>query len=69
MNSRHHQGIKNVGDGLKVTATAPDGVVECIESSKDDQIVAVQWHPENMEEKVMDPLFKAFAERVKRWMV
>lgn len=65
VNSRHHQGIKNVGDGLKVTATAPDGVVECIESSKDDQIVAVQWHPENMwqEHPEMRRLFEDFLAR------
>lgn len=65
VNSRHHQGIKNVGDGLKVTATAPDGVVECIESSKDDQIVAVQWHPENMwqEHPEMRCLFEDFLAR------
>ena len=66
MNSRHHQGIKKLGEGLKVTATAPDGVVECIESVKDNQIVAVQWHPENMwqEHPEMRRLFEDFLERV-----
>lgn len=40
--------IQTVAPSLKVTATAPDGVVEGLESRGDDQILAVQWHPENM---------------------
>ena len=66
VNSRHHQGMKKLGEGLKVTATAPDGVVECIESVKDNQIVAVQWHPENMwqEHPEMRRLFEDFLARV-----
>ncbi|GAK47299.1 glutamine amidotransferase [Secundilactobacillus oryzae JCM 18671] len=48
VNSRHHQLIQTVAPSLKVTATAPDGVVEGLESRGDDQILAVQWHPENM---------------------
>lgn len=66
VNSRHHQGIKKVGEGLKVTATAPDGVVEAIESADGNQIVAVQWHPENMwqEHPEMRKLFADFIGRV-----
>ncbi len=65
VNSRHHQGIKKVGEGMKVTAVAPDGVVECIETSCSDQIVAVQWHPENMwqEHPEMKKLFADFLDR------
>lgn len=48
VNSRHHQGARNIGTGLRVTATAQDGVVEAIESEDSDQLLAVQWHPENM---------------------
>lgn len=69
VNSRHREAIKKLADGLRVTARSRDGIVEATESVKNDLITTVQWHPENMEEKVMDPLFKAFAERVKRWMV
>ncbi|MDF7639293.1 gamma-glutamyl-gamma-aminobutyrate hydrolase family protein [Lactobacillus sp. ESL0791] len=47
VNSRHHEAVKKVGTGLHVTATAPDGVIEGIESD-DGLIVAVQWHPENL---------------------
>ena len=31
VNSRHHQAVRKVGDGLVVSATAPDGVVEAVE--------------------------------------
>jgi putative glutamine amidotransferase len=48
-NSLHHQGVDRVGDGLVVSAVAPDGVVEGIESADShDWIVAVQWHPEEL---------------------
>ena len=65
VNSRHHQGIKKVGEGLTVTAKAADGVVEAVETA-DGQIVAVQWHPENMwqEHAEMRRLFEDFISRV-----
>ena len=65
VNSRHHQGIKKVGEGLTVTAKAADGVVEAVETA-DGQIVAVQWHPENMwqEHAEMRRLFEDFIGRV-----
>lgn len=45
VNSLHHQAVKALGDGVVVTARAPDGLVEAIEG---DGIVGVQWHPERM---------------------
>ena len=47
VNTFHIQAIASVGDGLKVTASAPDGVAEAIESD-DGAIVGVQFHPEKM---------------------
>jgi putative glutamine amidotransferase len=47
VNSHHHQAVKNVGENLRATAWAKDGVVECIEDTRDDRFVlGVQWHPE-----------------------
>ena len=51
VNSFHHQAVKDAGNKFRVTATAPDGVVEAIESSEFKQILGVQWHPECMEEE------------------
>lgn len=45
VNSRHHQAVKSVAPSLRVSARSKDGVVEGVENR---QIVAVQWHPENM---------------------
>jgi putative glutamine amidotransferase len=47
-NTRHKQAIKTVGKGLRVTARAPDGVVEAIEDPSMPLYLAVQWHPENL---------------------
>ena len=44
--STHHQAIKSTAPGLKVTATAPDGVIEALESTDGDYILTVQFHPE-----------------------
>ncbi|MBM6753794.1 gamma-glutamyl-gamma-aminobutyrate hydrolase family protein [Lactobacillus alvi] len=48
VNSRHHQIIKEVAPSLRAVARADDDVVEALESTTNDQILAVQWHPENM---------------------
>jgi putative glutamine amidotransferase len=47
VNSRHHQAVKAVGEGLVVTATAPDGVIEAVEDPTKRFCLGVQWHPEN----------------------
>jgi putative glutamine amidotransferase len=49
VNSMHHQGIKDLGDGLIVSATAPDGLVEAIELPGEPFVIGVQWHPEVFE--------------------
>jgi putative glutamine amidotransferase len=51
VNSLHHQAIKRVGLGLKVTARSEDGLVEAVEASEYPFLVAVQWHPEEMVER------------------
>lgn len=54
VNSSHHQSVLEPGRGLRVTAYAPDGVVEAVEWTEDATwVVGVQWHPERMPE---DPL-------------
>jgi putative glutamine amidotransferase len=47
VNSRHHQAVKTLGEGLIITATAPDGVIEAIEDPTRRFCLGVQWHPEN----------------------
>jgi putative glutamine amidotransferase len=44
--SGHHQAVKDIGDGLRVVGTAPDGIIEAVEMPDHPWLVAVQWHPE-----------------------
>jgi putative glutamine amidotransferase len=49
VNSLHHQAIKRLGRGLKVTAHSEDGLPEAVEAADDYPfLLAVQWHPEEM---------------------
>ena len=45
-NSLHHQAIKKLAPGLKITGKAEDGVVEMVEGYPTRPILAVQYHPE-----------------------
>ena len=64
VNSRHHQAARIVGEGLVVTATAPDGVVEALEDPARPFWLGVQWHPENFwRTGRFQPLFDAFVAR------
>ena len=49
VNSSHHQSILAPGKNLRVTGHAPDGVIESVEWTGDDNwVTGVQWHPERM---------------------
>jgi putative glutamine amidotransferase len=50
VNSAHHQAVKAVGEGLIVTARAPDGIIESLEAPDHPFCLGVQWHPEAMAE-------------------
>ncbi len=63
VNSLHHQGVKDVGEGLRIAATAADGVVESIESTDPMwDLLAVQWHPECLQKDHAAALFSWLAE-------
>ena len=69
VNSMHHQGVKQVGRELVVSAVAQDGLVEALESADDSFLVGVQWHPEVFE--MADPntrhLFGSFMRAALDW--
>lgn len=63
--SNHHQGIKKLGKGLKIMAKTDDGLIEAVEGTPELNMpffMAVQWHPERMDENhpLSKPLAKAF---------
>jgi putative glutamine amidotransferase len=67
VNSRHHQAIKQLGQGLVVGATAPDGVIEAAEDPKRRFCLGVQWHPENFYRTgEFSPLFEGLIVAAKR---
>jgi putative glutamine amidotransferase len=43
VNSYHHQSIATLGRGVRVTARAPDGVIEAIEVPESAFCLGVQW--------------------------
>src|SRR5271170_1316037 len=49
VNSSHHQSLLQPGRELRVTAYAPDGVIEAVEwTGGSNWVTGVQWHPERM---------------------
>jgi putative glutamine amidotransferase len=65
VNSLHHQGIDRLGDGLRVEATASDGLVEAFSvADAPGFTLAVQWHPEMRvdDSPLARALFSAFGQ-------
>jgi putative glutamine amidotransferase len=46
VSSEHHQALRRLGRGLRVTSTSPDGVAESVELMGPSFAVGIQWHPE-----------------------
>ena len=60
VNSLHHQMLDRLADGYRPTAWDDTGKVEGLEHTE-LPIVGVQWHPEMMTDRDVDPIF--------RWLV
>jgi putative glutamine amidotransferase len=50
VNSIHHQAVDQAAPGTRAVAWAEDGTVEAIELPGSPHVVAVQWHPELLED-------------------
>ena len=50
VNSYHHQGIKDLAEGLLATSRSSDGVIEAVEAKDVSErwLLGVQWHAEAM---------------------
>ena len=59
VNSAHHQAVEKPGEGLVVSARAPDGVIEAIEAPEQRFCLGVQWHPEYKVDPADGKIFEA----------
>lgn len=63
VNSLHHQAIEQIAPALRVTAYAPDGMIEAAEIPDKYFYHTVQWHPEDLTANPqMQALFDALVE-------
>jgi len=70
VNSSHHQALDHPGDGLTVVArSVEDGVIEAVEGTGDQFVIAVQWHPERTFDSspASRALFAAFVKAAGEW--
>lgn len=68
VNSYHHQAVKDVAPGFKVTAYSKDGIVEAIEKIDSDCVWGLQFHPEgfvSMGDDSFLGIFKHLVEKAK----
>ena len=62
VNSLHHQAVKSVAPRLRATGKSDDGIIEAIESPERRFWIAVQWHPEEIDDLAwVQRLFQGFA--------
>jgi putative glutamine amidotransferase len=69
VNTFHHQSIGKLGEGLKLSAVAKDGVIEGIEHEAHPYCISVQWHPEELApngDVYAQRLFKSFVDACKQ---
>lgn len=68
VNSMHHQGVKQLGQGLVASAHAADGLIEAVESANGHWMVGVQWHPEvfDADDPHTHALFTGFVDAARR---
>lgn len=65
VNSFHHQAVSNPGNRFRVSAMAPDGIIEAMESNEFKSVMGIQWHPECLEDG--KPLFGWLVKEAERF--
>ena len=65
VNSTHHQAVDELGEGLRIVARSPDGIIEATESTDPGRfLIGVQWHSERLvpEDERQAKLIRAFVD-------
>ncbi|MBR1387768.1 MAG: membrane dipeptidase [Alloprevotella sp.] len=60
VNSFHHQAVRECGPHLRVSAVAPDGIIEAVESTEYKSMLGIQWHPESFVHEIQNPMAPLF---------
>ena len=64
VNSNHHQAIKTIANNFNIVATAPDGIIEAIEST-DQTMLGIQWRPDKLlNDPKQEKIFTNFFEKL-----
>lgn len=68
VNTYHHQAVKDLAPGFRISARTDDGIVEAIESTGEVFILGVQFHPEKMleEKPELRAIFARFIQEVQK---
>jgi len=70
VNSLHRQAVDKLGQGLRISAREPNGVVQAIEAAAADPdrlLVGVQWHPEYLPQvRQQQQLFRELVDVARR---
>ncbi|MBD1890671.1 gamma-glutamyl-gamma-aminobutyrate hydrolase family protein [Coleofasciculus sp. FACHB-SPT9] len=65
--SWHHQAVRTVPPGWRVTARASDGVIEAMEHKQHPWAIALQWHPElALQDPYQQRIFQALVETARK---
>lgn len=64
VNSFHRQVVETIPEGFRVSAVAPDGSIEAIETTDERFIMGLQFHPEMMRGEIWNNFFRKFVEIV-----
>lgn len=69
VNSLHHQAVDRPAPGARVTAHAPDGIIEALELPDRRFALSVQWHPEDLaaDDAAMAALFESFVNAAREY--